>query len=269
MPELPEVETVRRVLLKELKGLKIVDVVINYSKMIKNDINYFKASVMGKEFKDIKRLGKALIFKLDDIYLVSHLRMEGKYFIKDPSDEILKHEHVIFTLSNGKTLRYHDTRKFGIMVIKNEEELYKTEPLNMISSEPFTITKEELFLKLKEKTIPIKTALLDQSIMSGLGNIYVDEVLFKSKINPHRKAKEVSLEECELIISNSIVILNKSIEYGGTTIRSYTSSLGVSGNYQQFLAVHTKTICPICNNSIIKDKTNGRGTYYCPVCQNK
>ncbi len=268
MPELPEVETVKNTLKGVLLDLKIVDVVVNYEKMIQNDINYFKDSIINKKFTDIKRLGKALIFKLDDIYLVSHLRMEGKYFIKSVSDPILKHEHVIFYLSNNMTLRYHDTRKFGIMILKNEEELYTTKPLLDIGMEPFEFKYNDLYKKTRKK-IPIKTLLLDQSIMSGLGNIYVDEVLFKSKINPNELGSNITLLECEEIVLNSKEILSMAINYGGTTIRSYTSSLGVKGNYQDFLKVHTKENCEctICGTKILKTKINGRGTYYCPNCQ--
>lgn len=267
MPELPEVETVRRVLSRQLLGLSITDIKINYEKMILCDINYFKKSLIGHKFIDIKRKGKALIFHLDDIYLISHLRMEGKYYYKNIDDEILKHEHVVFYLSNGMTLRYHDTRKFGIMTLKSEDELYTTPPLNDIGPEPWECDGAYLYAKLHTKTIAIKTSLLDQSIISGLGNIYVDEVLFKTHINPHKKSCDINEEDCRNIIKYSRQILECSIKCGGTTIRSYTSSLGVRGGYQDNLCVHTKDICPICKNKITKDKVGGRGSYYCNKCQ--
>ena len=267
MPELPEVETVKRVLKRQLIGLQITDIKINYEKMILNDINYFKNKIINKTFKDIKRKGKALIFEFEDAFLVSHLRMEGKYFYKEDNEPILKHEHIVFYLNNKMTLRYHDTRKFGIMVLKENVDLYTTPPLSLIGPEPWDINVGALYNILLKTHIPIKTALLDQQIMSGLGNIYVDEVLFLAKINPHRIASNVTEVDVENIIKYSKEVLSKSIEYGGTTIRSYTSSLGVSGNYQQFLLVHTKEICPVCKLNIIKDKTNGRGTYYCSNCQ--
>ncbi len=267
MPELPEVETVRKILYTQLIGQVIIDIKIHYEKMIECDLSYFYNSLINKEFKDIKRKGKLLIFELNDIYLLSHLRMEGKFFLKDKDMPILKHEHVIFYLSSGMTLRYHDTRKFGIMTIRTKENLYNTKPLTKIGSEPFDITPSELFDKLRGKNIVIKQSLLDQSIMSGLGNIYVDEVLFLSNINPYRKSSSISLDECKKIIDNAVNILNKAILFGGTTIRSYTSSLNVKGNYQDFLCVHTKEICQVCGAKIVKDKINGRGTYFCPICQ--
>ena len=121
---------------------------------------------------------------------------------------------------------------------------------------------------LKSK-LPIKELLLDQSIIAGLGNIYVNEVLFASKINPLKKGEDISLKECQSIIDNSISILNKAIEYGGTTIKSYTSSLGVTGHYQDYLKVHKREglPCEVCNNPIINIKVGGRSTYYCPKCQ--
>ncbi len=267
MPELPEVETVKRVLSTQIIGLTITDIKINYSKMILNDTNYFKDSLIGNTINSINRKGKALIFEIGNIYMVSHLRMEGKYYYKDIISPIEKHEHIIFYLSNGMTLRYHDTRKFGIMVIKNDKDLYTTKPLSEIGSEPWDINENELYNKIHNKKLPIKTVLLDQSNIAGLGNIYVNEVLFLSKINPHTSSNLITLEDCRNIINHSINVLNKSIECKGCTIRSYTSSLGVEGSYQKHLLVHTKEVCPICSTLLIKDKTNGRGTYYCPKCQ--
>ena len=113
----------------------------------------------------------------------------------------------------------------------------------------------------------IKTTLLDQSIIAGLGNIYVDEVLFESKINPLRPSNSITFDEVIRIFDNSVTILSKAIEYKGTTIRSYTSSLGVSGSYQNFLKVHTKKQCSICKNDIIRVKINGRTSYFCKNCQ--
>ena len=129
------------------------------------------------------------------------------------------------------------------------------------------LTKEYIYNSIHKKNKPIKTLLLDQSIINGLGNIYVDEVLFASSINPEKLGKDISLEECERIRVNSRDIIKLATELGGSTIRSYTSSLGVTGHYQDHLKVHTKDICPNCNNKIVKIRVGGRGTYYCPKCQ--
>ena len=216
-------------------------------------------------------MGKYLIFELTDYYLVSHLRMEGKFFIKNINDEIVKHEHVIFTLDD-KSLRYHDTRKFGKMYLVEKDKLFIDTPLNNIGKDPWDKSLNIDYLKDKlNSSKHIKTLLLDQSIISGIGNIYADEILFKSNINPLRCGKDLNDSDLSNIIENTKTILSKSIENGGTTIRSYTSSLGVIGHFQDYLMVHQRENkeCKVCKNIIIKTKVNGRGTYYCPKCQVK
>lgn len=270
MPELPEVETVIRALRPNLISLDIVDIDIRYENIIEDDIDYFKRNVIGKKITDINRLGKFIIFNLNNGNIISHLRMEGKYYYlpKDNVDD--KHIHVIYYLSNGYMLCYRDVRKFGRMIYKENEELYTTKPLNNIGIDLILTKKFEIqtiYDKIIKSPLPIKTKLLDQGIISGLGNIYVDEVLFAAKINPKRLSNTITISELERIIEESIRILNKAIEYKGTTIRSYTSSLGVTGEYQNHLLVHTKKICPICNSKIVKEKVVGRGTYYCKNCQ--
>ena len=270
MPELPEVETVRRVLKNDLINLKIDDVKIRYEGIIEDDIDCFKANIKNKTIIDILRRGKYLIFKLNEGYLISHLRMEGKYFYLKRNTLDNKHVHVIFNLSNGYDLIYQDVRKFGKMTYKTEDELYNTHPLKDIGYDPILDDKYDLDLiynKLNRKNIPIKSSLLDQSIIAGLGNIYVDEVLFESKINPNRPSNKISKPEVESIIKSSILILNEAIKNKGTTIKSYTSSLGVEGNYQNFLKVHTKNECPHCKKTLNRVKINGRTTYFCDNCQ--
>ena len=271
MPELPEVETVRKTLKKQIIGKKITKVEIFYNGIIATNLYDFKKNLINQEFKDIKRIGKYLIFELSNYYLVSHLRMEGKYFIKNVDDEIIKHEHVIFTLDN-LSLRYHDTRKFGKMYLVDKDKLFIDTPLSNIGKDPWDKSLNTSYLKDKFNNHKhIKTLLLDQSIISGIGNIYADEILFKSKINPKRLGKDLNDSDLLNIINNTKDILEKSIEYGGTTIRSYTSSLGVIGHFQDYLMVHQREHekCKICQSIIIKTKVNGRGTYYCPKCQVK
>ncbi len=268
MPELPEVETVKNTLKRQILGKKIKNVKILYDGIIATNKNEFK-NIIGREILDIKRRGKFLIFVLNDYYLVSHLRMEGKYFIKDKSMPILKHEHIIFDLEDLE-LRYHDTRKFGRMYLVTKDKLYTDTPLSKLGLEPWDKNLTSNYLKDKfNNNIPIKTLLLDQSIITGIGNIYADEILFRSHINPLKKGKDINKYECDLIIKYTKEILEKAIEKGGTTIKSFTSSLGVTGHFQGSLLVHNKEgeECPICHNIILKTKVNGRGTYYCPKCQ--
>ena len=271
MPEIAEVETVRNTLKRRLLNKKIKNVNIVYEKMIESDLNDFKNILIGNEFNDIKRIGKWLIFELEEHYLLSHLRMEGKYFIKCSDEPLEKHEHIVFTFEDDSDLRYHDTRKFGKMNLVKKEKLYEVEAIKKQGYEPNSkeLTKEYLYEKIKEKRLPIKSILLDQTIISGLGNIYADEVLFESKINPLKQGSEISLKECKKIINSCNKIIKEAIENGGTTIKSYTSSLGVTGKFQQYLQVHKRENepCYICNQKINRIKVGGRSTYFCSNCQ--
>lgn len=271
MPEIAEVETVRNTLKNMILNKKIESVNVLYPKMIESNIKEFEKNLIGKKIIDIKRIGKWLIFDLEDYYLLSHLRMEGKFFVKKHDEEINKHEHVIITFTDNYDLRYHDTRKFGRMNLIKKEELENTEAIKKQGIEPLSknLTKEYIYNKIHKKNLPIKTILLDQSIISGLGNIYADEVLFAAKINPLKKGSEVSLNECDEIRKSSKKIIEKAIECGGTTIKSYTSSLGVTGRFQIYLTVHKKEgePCLVCKTPIVRIKVGGRSTYYCPKCQ--
>ncbi len=271
MPEMAEVETVRNTLKKSILNKIIKKVQILYPKMIESDLKEFSIILTGNKFYDIKRIGKWLLFELDNYYLLSHLRMEGKFFLKNYDEEINKHEHVIITFEDNTDLRYHDTRKFGRMLIVKKSELYDTPCIKKQGLEPGAknLTSKYLLDKFHNKALPIKTILLDQTIISGLGNIYADEVLFAAKINPLKKGGDVTNKEAENIVASAPQIINKAIEMGGTTIKSYTSSLGVTGRFQQELKVHKKENepCSICGTKIVRIKVNGRSTYYCPKCQ--
>ena len=271
MPEIAEVETVRKILKTQILNKKIVKVDVIYDKIIETNKIKFASSLINQKIIDIDRKGKWLIFELDNYYLLSHLRMEGKFFLKNSHDPILKHEHIIFTFSDNESLRYHDTRKFGKMQLISKDELLTNPSLQKQGPEPNStdLTKEYLLSKLQNKNIAIKTLLLDQTIISGLGNIYANEVLFDAKINPLKSGKEIMLEECQKLVESTNKIINKAISMGGTTIKSYTSSLGVTGLFQQELKVHLKDkeLCQVCQNSITKIKINGRSTYYCSICQ--
>ncbi|MBE6155723.1 MAG: DNA-formamidopyrimidine glycosylase [Firmicutes bacterium] len=266
MPELAEVQTVRDVLKKKILNQRICDIKIFYEKILETDKQEFVNGLIDSKFIDIQRRGKYLIFETPHKYLISHLRMEGKYFIKNKKEDINKHEHIIFSFEDFD-LRYHDTRKFGKMALidKNELESYFA---NLGPDANGDVTPIYLYEKLKKKNAPLKSLLLDQSIIAGLGNIYVDEVLFASNLNPYEKGDNITLSDAEKILNESKRILNEAIKYKGTTIRSYTSSLNVEGEYQKFLKVHTKAgdKCE-CGSMILRDKVGGRSTYYCPNCQ--
>lgn len=271
MPEIAEVETVRNTLKSMILNKKIVDVNIIYPKIIESDINDFKDILIGRKFIDIDRIGKWLMFDLNDYYLLSHLRMEGKYFVKKSTDDIVKHEHIIISFEDGTDLRYHDTRKFGRMNLVKKSDIDKVEAIKKqgIEANSNKLTKEYLYDKIHKKNIPIKSLLLDQTIISGLGNIYANEVMFDARINPSRLGKDISLKECDLIVKASKKIIDAAIKDGGTTIKSYTSSLGVTGRFQQHLMVHKREgeECKVCGTLIENIKIGGRSTYFCPKCQ--
>lgn len=270
MPELPEVETVKNGLKNKILKNKITNCKILYSGIIEYpDKSTFIKNITNQTINDIKRRGKFLIFELDDYYLISHLRMEGKYFIKQPNELITKHDHVIFTLDNQKELRYNDTRKFGKMHLVKKDELSLT-PISKLGLEPWDNLLTVNYLKDKfNKKKAIKTLLLDQSIIAGIGNIYADEILFLSRIHPETWGCDVTGGELQLIIDNTRKILSEAIDLGGTTIHTYKAVDGITGRFQQKLLVHQKESqdCPVCQTKIIKIFVNGRGTYYCPKCQ--
>lgn len=272
MPELPEVETVKEILKTKVLKKRIKNIKIIYDKIIEYpSIEEFKKNIVNQTINDIKRRGKWLMFELDDYILFSHLRMEGKYNIRSINDPYDKHEHIAFIFDDNTELRYRDTRKFGRMLLEKKEEINNKKPLNELGLEPWddNLTATYLKDKYKSRKLPIKTVILDQSIIVGIGNIYADEVLFMSHLNPKIKANMLDDNDLFNIINNTKVVLEKAIKLGGTTIRTYESSEGVHGRFQNELLVHNKENlpCPICKHKIIKIKIGGRGTYYCPNCQ--
>lgn len=270
MPELPEVETIRQTLRKKIINKRIIDVDIRYKKIIKTDYASFRKNIINQTITEIERKGKYLLIKLNDYYLISHLRMEGKYFLCDADKIRNKHDHIVFIFSDNKELRYNDVRKFGTMHLKRKNEVFKGEPLSKLGIEPFEkdFTIEYLKNKLKGKR-SIKNALLDQRVIAGLGNIYVDEVLFLSKLHPETSLDYLNDEDYLNIINASKTVLEKAIKLGGTTIRSYYSDDGITGRFQNELVVHNQKDkgCINCGDKIIKIKVGGRGTYLCPTCQ--
>lgn len=275
MPELPEVEIVRKTLQPLLIKHKIIGVRLFLNKIIKAPtVQQFSKQIIGQTINDIQRIGKLLIFILDDYVLLSHLRMEGKYFLQKNNESIdWKHILLVLELNNKYELRYHDTRQFGTFHLQKINDYQKIKPYINIGPEPFDqkVTAEYLKNKWKNKSQSIKPTLLQQNIMSGLGNIYVDEVLFYARIHPESITKNLTITQLQNIINNAKFILNKSIKLGGSSINTYTSSLGITGYYQQELQVHTRVNMPCfkCHTTIKKIKVNLRGTYFCSHCQIK
>ena len=273
MPELPEVETVKNSLKPRLVGLIIQDVLVHAEKMIKTSTpNEFRKQLIGQKIHDITRRGKYLIFELDDYFILSHLRMEGKYFFDTDEGARDKHVHVEFNFTGGSKLRYEDTRKFGTFhLYEKSVDLATTSSLSVLGPEPWSeeFTPDYLLAFLAKKQIPIKSLLLAQKVVTGLGNIYVDEVLFASSIHPMKKSGDLTRIEAENVVKYTQEILAKAVEYRGTTIQTFSYDHGMTGEFQNFLQVHTRKgePCPRCSAPVLKTKVGGRGTYYCEKCQ--
>ncbi len=272
MPEKPEVITVVDSLKKRILGRKITACNIYWDNIIAFPTSEeFKRKIVNQKINDITTRGKWIVMMLDRDSLLIHLRMEGKFMFRKIGEELSKHEHVEFILDGEESFRFHDVRKFGKMHLISKTEVFSVEPLSKMGLEynDNNLTKEYLYEAIHNKKLPIKTILLDQSIICGIGNIYDDEILFLSKIHPLRRGCEISLEECEYIINNTRDVLEKAIKKGGTTIKSFTSSEGVHGLFQNELLIHGKKgdLCHICGSVIEKITVGGRGTYYCSKCQ--
>ena len=273
MPELPEVETVRRGLEKLILGKTIQSVDVKYPKMIHTDLDAFCQDLPGQEIRAMGRRGKYLVFYLSDKVLISHLRMEGKYFYYPDQVPERKHAHVLIHFKDGGTLVYEDVRKFGTMELLAPELLEAYFISKKLGPEPteqdFDLGRFKLALKRSKK--PIKSHLLDQTLVVGLGNIYVDEVLWRAKVHPARISQSITAQEARKVHDETINVLGQAVEKGGSTIRTYTNAFGEDGTMQEFHQVYDKTgqACSRCGSIIEKIQLGGRGTHFCPECQRR
>ena len=272
MPEKPEVITVTKKLEKRLLNRKIISSKVYYNNIIDYpSVEEFCSEIKNQTIKSFSTRGKWIVIELDDYYLLAHLRMEGKFYFREIGSKLEKHHHVVFNIDNSEELHFADVRKFARLKLIPKEKINDMPPFTELGLEPWdkNLTVSYLKDKFKNKNLPIKTVLLDQSIITGIGNIYDDEILFMSHINPLTKAKNLDDKDLSNIIKNTIIVLDKAIAEGGTTIRNYTSEEGVTGLFQNNLLVHTRVgeECSRCKSTILKIKVGGRGTYYCPKCQ--
>ncbi|MCY8047519.1 DNA-formamidopyrimidine glycosylase [Bacillus haynesii] len=275
MPELPEVETVRRTLAGLVRGKTIDAVEVRWTNIIKRpaEPEEFARLLVGQTIQSIGRRGKFLLFHLDDCVMVSHLRMEGKYGLHRNGEPLDKHVHVIFRFTDGSELRYRDVRKFGTMhLFKPGEELTEL-PLRQLGPEPFSseFTAGYLRERLKKTNRSVKTALLDQRTVVGLGNIYVDEALFRAGIHPETTANKLTKKQTVLLHEEIVQTLKEAVEAGGSTVRSYINSQGEIGMFQLKLFVYGRKDepCKKCGSPIEKTVVGGRGTHFCIKCQKK
>jgi len=284
MPELPEVETIRRDLIKVILDKKISLVEIAKPKIVRNKIKEFQSILTGNSFSNIGRIGKLLYFYLPrKKYLLVHLKMTGQliYQAKNnliagghnwpPLGESLpnKYSHVIFTFTDHSQLFFNDQRQFGYMEIVDQKKLNSI--IGKYGIEPLTdqYTYPEFDKIVKKRQTSIKNVLLNQSLIAGIGNIYADEILHAAQIRPEKKAIKLTSKARQDIFNNSQKIIAQAIKYRGTTFNNYRDSNSQKGNYISQLQVYGKEgeTCPRCGNTIVRKKINGRSAHYCPHCQ--
>lgn len=297
MPELPEVETIRRDLASAILKKKIVELKLNDSKVLKNDRSFFIESLLKRSVVNISRRGKLLIFEIsrkkgeNDInYLLTHLKMTGQLILINKNEKIVgghsenndsfekavggslpnKHTRAEIVFAGGARLFFNDLRRFGYLQIVSQPELLKIKSENY-GPEPLS---SELSIKyfskmLNKRTSSIKALLLNQKLIAGLGNIYVDEALFLAGIRPMREGGSLSLAEKKKLLSSINNVIEKAIENRGTTFSNYLDSSGRKGNFSRLLNVYGRKgkPCNKCGNAIEKIKLAGRGTHFCLKCQ--
>ncbi|MDO4466190.1 MAG: bifunctional DNA-formamidopyrimidine glycosylase/DNA-(apurinic or apyrimidinic site) lyase [Bacillota bacterium] len=275
MPEGPEVQTVLSTLENQIKECRVKEVIVRYEKCVQPDVSTFY-SIVGQSFLGFSRIGKYLIFTTEEYNLVVHLRMEGKFYILDslPDAKEWKHIHVIFGLDDGRFLCYHDTRKFGrLSLYEKREDISTLPPLQNVGFDVLDDRVDGMYFysHIHRSNRNLKSAILDQSIMAGVGNIYADEICFSAGLDPRSRCTRISKKDCENIIYHTKRIIRGAMKAGGTTIRSYTSSLGVTGLFQLKLKVHQREgeACLLCQRPIKKLVVSTRGTYICQNCQKR
>lgn len=277
MPELPEVESVRRGLNELVVGETVEKVEVRWPRIIGSPAhNQFARQLIGQTIEKVDRRGKFLLFYFTDDVMISHLRMEGKYGLVEPEENGQlpirgKHTHVIFYFESGKKLLYNDVRKFGRMHLVPKGEEFKHTSLMKLGPEPIAkdFILEDMQEFLTRRTKAIKGVLLDQEIVVGIGNIYADEILHRAQIHPITPANTLTEDEEIRLHETIIQVMEEAVQSGGTTIRSYANAFGEVGNFQDKLQVYGRDgeKCFTCGTEIQKTKVAGRGTHYCPVCQ--
>ena len=279
MPELPEVETIRRGLKKFIINKKITKIDIFCDKS-------FRGTAILGQIVDIRRFGKALILDLDNgNSLMIHLRMTGqliydgeeRYSAGHPSDNFIaklpnSQTRVVLNFADGQ-LFFNDQRKFGFIKPLKTTEVENDPFIKKLAKEPWAMSAEELHAKLqKHKKSSIKATILDQTIICGLGNIYADETLFATSIHPESRSGALSLEDASNLLRFASAVMQRSIDSGGSTMKTYVKADGTKGDYlEKFAQVFRREgqPCPRCGTKIIKIRVAGRGTHICPHCQRR
>ena len=273
MPELPEVETVKAGLCNNVIGKRIEKVSLSDKNLRFSYPNGFVKNLQNSAIVNIFRRARYLLINLDNKKtLLVHLGMSGKlnYFSNFPELK-KKHDHVFINFDDGSGLIYNDQRRFGFVDLIDDGMIDDHKMIKNLGPEPLSddFNANYLSLVLKKKTMNIKTAMMDNKIVVGVGNIYINESLFFSKISPQRQANSLKKAEIELLVENIKTILSKAIKAGGSTLRDYVDLNGDVGEFQFDFKVYGKhnEECELCNNSITRIKQSGRSSFYCCKCQ--
>lgn len=284
MPELPEVETMRRGLEKKLLGKKIQDIEVRLPTIFQGDIE----SVVGEEFVAFQRFGKALVMQLsNDHSIAAHVKMTGQFVYKETkgtekevknfhpklgvgSELPNKWTHVIFTFFDGSKLFYNDIRKFGWLKVLPTKDVHSLSFFSSLGPDPLSnLSVKKFYTILQSSSAPVKNFLMNQQKIAGVGNIYANDALFLSRIDPRRSAKSLSEEEGKRLFEAVQAVLKKGIAYGGASEINYINVEGGKGSYQDHFLVYGKEdeACSRCQNPIRRIVQAGRSTFFCPVCQ--
>lgn len=269
MPELPEVETTLQGLKPHILNQKIIKVEVRNPNLRWAIADDFASCLSGALVESMHRRAKYLVVKLNTGYWVTHLGMSGSLSFHDSGSSYLKHDHIIIDFQNSKQLRYNDPRRFGSMMFV--EELKSLRYLQQLGPEPLLDSFNATYLLecTQRSSRPIKSLIMDQKVVVGVGNIYAAEALFLSKIHPARPAKALTYDHCQILIKNIQNCLRRSIALGGTTLKDFVNPDNRSGYFQQTLAVYGKEggACPICRGIIKSIRLNQRASAFCEHCQ--
>jgi formamidopyrimidine-DNA glycosylase len=272
MPELPEVESIKLTLAKNALGKKIIAVKIFWPPVaISMPDRNFAEQVQESVIEHFGRRGKYLLIGLSNgLTMIAHFRMTGRLVYYAEKQPVTKHTHVVFYLDEGE-LHYADTRKFGRIQLVPTQEAAATPSLAKLGPEPLaaTFTFDQLGQRLARKKSSIKAALLDQTVLAGLGNIYADEALFRAGIRPGRSTQSLKVSEIILLYNAICEVLTAGINARGTSFRDYRDADGKLGLFQEKLLVYGRggQACKVCGQQLARERIVGRTTVYCPQCQ--
>jgi formamidopyrimidine-DNA glycosylase len=271
MPELPEVETIVKGLQKTIVGKKIKDVKVIFPGIVKQDSRNFKMNVDKSQIIRVRRRGKYILFDLSNKKtILAHLGMTGSFLLLRPSTPLNKHEHLILKFyKTQKELRYRDQRKFGKIKSFSTSKEENISDLKKLGPESLNISSSGFVTLFRKRKGRIKSALLNQQILAGLGNIYADESLFEAQIHPLQKADKLSLKELKRLHQGIQKILKKAIKAGGSSLENYHNVEGEIGSFQLQHKVYGREglPCKKCRSKIKRIKISQRSSYFCPRCQ--